>query len=339
MTRPKFWLGFGILGILGILLLTLFFFPRQKRTNLESAELVKQGSGGFNSSQMLIERVKEAPGLESSRLSESEKSGECKGTIESIQTLSLKTLAFDLAAGNLKLTTDCLPVSGTNEIFLKGFPAVCEKRENGQATAECLQKLLFYKALRIHHDTINDSLDGLSTEIIIQKWIGLMVDMAPASKSGLQMMKAVGQKLLERLPNSASAMKAALIGDFIDEELPAEQKRLLSAKIHEARELYPDNWDIYEMDLIRQREENPEGFRRSVNDFNQKNPNSPIGNYYVGCLAWSEGNQAKARQYFQRATELSPQDNRFMDTLKKSTASKPEEKVCTVQVSFSPDSF
>ena len=161
------------------------------------------------SSKSLTEQIRQFPGLDKPKLSPQELQSECKEALESIETLPLQTLLYDLGHNKFKLNSKCLFESKNNIELLKDFPEVCEKMENDQPSKLCIEKLFFYKALRIHRATMADDLDSLSTEIIINKLIGLLAESAFSSPDGIKQMRAVGNKLYQRLPESESAAKAA----------------------------------------------------------------------------------------------------------------------------------
>ena len=318
-------------------LLGLYLLAKPK-TKLPMPNLIPQ-TETTSTPVSLSERAKQFPGLTKPNLSDAELKSECRQAIESIETLPLKTLVYDLGNGHLKLNADCLTHLKTNDNFLKGFPQVCEKLENGTPTSECVQKLFFYKALRINEATKNQALDSLATEIIINKLIALLADNAFATPEGLKTIREVGAKLYERLPNSESAAKAAIIG-YLGEDGLAEQDKLNYDQISdEARAKFPNNWDIYEMDLIRKKSKNEESFKSEVLKHYANQPESSIAIYYMGCINWSDNKAVLARTFFKSAAERSPADKRFADTLQKSLSMNPPEKICAVQIGFNPDQF
>lgn len=290
-------------------------------------------------SKSLLDQIKQFQGLEKARLSEQELKSECKEDLEAVETLPLETLIYDLKNKKLNLKSDCFFIDRNTTPLLSGFPQICRNFENNEPTKECVEKLFFYKALRIHQATMKDNLDNLQTEIIINKLIGLLAENAVQTAGGLKMIRDVGAKLYERLPDSESAAKAAALGYLADDKLSDSDKVSYDEILNQARRKFPENWEIYEMDLIRRKMKNDNSFETEVLNYFQKNPSSGIANYYMGCLAWNKQNATEARSFFQIAAQLQSSDQRFSSTLQKSQTVNPPEKVCTVQVNFDPNQF
>ncbi len=302
-------------------------------------EMQDQSISTNSSSKSLSDQIKQFPGLDKPKLTLQESQSECKEALESIETLPLQTLIYDLGHKKFKLNSDCLFISKNKLDLLKDFPEVCEKFENNEPSKLCIEKLFFYKALRIHHATINDNLDSLSTEIIINKLIGLIADNSFSTPDGLKLIRVVGAKIYERLPESESAAKAAAVGYFGEENLSDVDKATYNKLLDEARLKFSENWEIYEMDLVRKKMKNDGSFNNEVVSYYQNHPESPVANYQMGCLDWSNSKADEAQNLFQKAVQLSPNDQRFAETLQKSKTMRTPEKVCTVQINFDPDKF
>ncbi len=329
-----------ILVILIFVVVAIGFYNFHKSAE-NSKETQTQSVSQKKSFKSLNDLIKQFPGLDSPKLSPQESNSECKEALEAIETLPLQTLIYDLIQNKFKLKSDCLFISKNSISLLNDFPEVCEKPENNELSKACIEKLFFYKALRIHHATISDDLDSLSTEIIINKLIGLMAENAFNTPDGLKLMRAVGVKIYERLPESESesAAKAAVVGYFGDDNLSDVDKENYDKLLNEARNKFPENWEIYEMDLVRKKKNNDDSFKKEVVNFFQSHSESAIANYYMGCLYWSDNKGVEAQNLFQRAVELSPNDQRFVGTLQKSQTLRPPEKICSVQISLDPDKF
>lgn len=327
--------------VIGIVALAtaFYFFSKSKKPEISTTTAVTARQTKPTGTK-LIDQVRDFPGLPTAKLSAQEKSSECKSALESIETLPLTTLLQDLKDGRIKLKGECL-FSGKSTISsLNDFPEACEARQpDGQVTTDCAAKVLFYKALRIHHATINENSKGLSTEILINKLIGLLADQAFASPTGLKLMRDVGRELRERLPQSDSAAKAELIGYLADDNLPPEGKQYYETKLDEARQQFPENWEIYEMDLIRKKSMNEKLYDDEIKKYYSQNPNSGIATYHMGCSAWNHADKVRALEFFDVAKKIAPQDKRFADTYSKASTLSPPEKVCTVQINFNPEQF
>lgn len=316
------------------------YFASRKDAPADIGEADLTPRKATTSSTKLIDQVREFPGLPAANLSAKERSSECKAAIESIETLPLNTLSYDLQNGRINLKGDCLFTTKNDIPLLQGFPEVCTTRTaEGQLSQDCVSKLFFYKALRIHHATIDQDAKGLSTEILINKFIGLLAEQGFASPSGLKLMRDVGSTLRERLPNSESAARAALIGYLADDNLPADQKQKYEGMLDEARRQFPENWEIYEMDLVRKKLADEKSYNDEIQRYYTQNPNSAIAAYHMGCKAWSAADKVGALTFFEAAKKIVPQDKRFADTYAKALSVTPPEKVCSVQFNFTPDHF
>jgi len=316
-----------------------YFLYRNKPSVLKPEHPPKNDSLMGVPTTSLGEKAKAYSGLLAPKLSEEEKASDCKSSLESIETLPLQTLIYDLSNGRLTLDAKCLFLNKKIAPSLAGFPEVCKNLKSENPDKECIEKLFFYKAARIHQATIGENLDSLQTEVIIHKLIALMMDQSFSTPEGLQLIRQVGGKLYERLPNSDSAAKAAMLGYIGDDNLSEKNKVALDALLTEAREKFPENWEIYEMDLMRLKRSNEGDFKNRIVSFYESNGSSPIGQYYMGCLNWSEGKANAAQEFFRTANLNAPSDKRFSETYQKSMASKPPDKVCSVQIGFNPDNF
>lgn len=328
----------NILFVLIITVATIVYLNFHK-PSANSKEFQAQSTSSKNSSKSLTDQIKQFPGLDTPKLSPQESQSECKEALESIETLPLQTLIYDLGHNKFKLKSDCLFISKNSIALLDNFPEACEKIENNEPSKACIEKLFFYKALRIHHATINDDLDSLPTEIIINKLIGLIAENAFNTPDGLKLVRAVGAKIYERLPESESAAKAAVIGYFGDENLSDIDRTSYNKLLDEARSKFPENWEIYEMDLVRKKMNNDDSFKNEVVNYFQSHSDSAIANYQMGCFYWSDSKVDEAQNLFKKSVQLSPNDQRFVGTLQKSQTMTPPEKVCSVQINFDPDKF
>lgn len=93
------------------------------------------------------------------------------------------------------------------------------------------------------------------------------------------------------------------------------------------------------MNLVHQKINSKENFRKEILNYYRNYPNSGIANYHMGCLEWSDNNKNAAQALFQKAVQLNPREKRFVATLEKSKTVQPPEYICEVQVGFSPDQF
>jgi tetratricopeptide (TPR) repeat protein len=327
---------FGIAVFVVILSSSFYFTSKNRFTTLTSPEPVS-----VESSSTLIEKAKQAPGLSQPHLSEEEKSNAvCKPALESIETLPLNTLVYDLTNGSLALHPDCLFHEKNEFTMLKGFPQSCEVRVEGKPTQDCIKQLFFYKAMRVNRATIDQDLSHLPTEVIIQKLVAILGSFFDGvTPEVLKQLSAVGAQLRERLPESASAHKAALLGVLANDNATTEEKVRYQQELNQSRQKFPNDWDLFEMDLIQKKKNDKEEYNKEVQIFYGAHPKSAIALYHRGCLSWSQGQAAEAQDFFKQALDIAPNDTRFKDTYQKSLTSATADTVCSVQLNFDPDRF
>ena len=222
--------------------------------------------------------------------------------------------------------------------FLKGFPETCQLNKEGKLVNPCASQLLAIKAIRIHMATQSQSTDTLSTDLLINRLFALLTNQSIGTPEGTQAIKEVGRELFKRMPNNESAAKAAGLGYLIDDHLSPEDQQYFSDLGSEIRNRFPDNWEIYEINLLSKRNINKEEFENTIKSTYESNPESAIANYYMGCAKWKYKAFNEARAYFQKALQLSPHHERFAQTLK-SSSDTSNEKVCRFAIGFNPDNF
>ncbi len=330
-SKTKIFAVILLIGFIGIL-----FFKK----NIPAKDDAVQKSKIIQS-EKLIEQAKSHPGLTQSNLSASENSSECKFILESIETLPLQTLIYDLTNGNLDINShsNCIMNDFPKLKNLDGFPAVCQIIKGTEPSKKCIDQLFKYKSLRIHHATLNSDIDLLDTPVIIQKFMAVLSDDSTENPEGQNRIRTIGQKLYERLPNSEAAVKAAVLGFMIPTNLSTDDQQKFNDILDSARSKFPNNWEIYEMDLIRKKGQSLDSFKNEIQNYYAKYPNSAIAQYYMGCLNWSENNAPVARDFLKSATVTAPNDPRFADTYQQAQKLNPPEKICMVQINLSPDDF
>ena len=181
-------------------------------------------------------------------------------------------------------------------------------------------------------------MDQLPTEVLIQKLMALLMGSFFSNGHDLQQLKQLGVKLYERLPESESAAKAASIGYLVDAHLSSEEQDIYNKTLRDARNKFPENWEIYEMDLVRRKTQNDPEYRNEITKYYQAHGQSAIGQYYMGCLEWADGHEQSARDLFKAASQSS-KEARFLETYQKALSQQPPSKVCSVKINFDPDKF
>lgn len=288
--------------------------------------------------QDLFSQAKSYAGLAQPHLSDDELKSDCRSALETIETQPLAALIESVVQKKIKLDSKCLFLSQKQTEFLKGFPEVCEISEQSEPSAECLQKIFYYKVLRVHTATIGQNLEQLPTEVLIQKLMAVLMGQLLSSADDLKQLKQLGVKLYERLPESESAAKAASIGYLVDDHLSSEEQAVYNKTLRDARNKFPENWEIYEMDLVRRKAQNDPEYRSEITRYYQAHSQSAIGQYYMGCLEWADGHEQSARDFFKAASQAST-ESRFLETYQKALSQQSPSKVCSVKINFDPDKF
>ena len=322
---PYFFVG------LVIMLLAYLWLPRNKPSKVDQQaqpQAVK-----------LIDRVKQFPGLQKSNLSESEKASDCATALESIETLPLKTLLYDIQNDQLKLDPKCFETQTKSWSALKDFPQSCLTKINNELSQSCIQSLFSFKAIRIHQATANENVTQLSLELLINRLMALLNQELLGSADGKNRLREVGLELRSRLPDSDSAAKAAALGYLIEEKLNTSDTEAFQDLLIQLRAQFPESWDIFEMEIIHLKNVGSKKYEQNIINNYQSNPESAIATYHWGCLNWQKGQAQPAREQFRRAVSMKPEDKRFVQTFDQSLKVQPPEKVCQVQISFNPESF
>lgn len=288
--------------------------------------------------QKLSEQLEVFKGLEKSTLSEAEKSSPCGPLFERLETYSLKVIMDDLKNKELQLEANCFKENTSTNAFLKGFPETCQLNDQGQLSPTCQVQLVAIKSFRVHRATEYQSPDSLSTELLINRLMAYLTSQSFNTVEGKKNLRELGQELYKRLPENESAAKAAGIGYLMDDNLTPEDQQKFSDLGSEIRQKFPDNWEIYEINLLSKKNQNKEEFENIIVSDYQANPNSAIANYYMGCRSWKNKNFPEAIKYFQLALQISPNHKRFKQTLA-DTSDTTNQKVCRFEIGFNPKDF
>lgn len=323
---------------------TYLYSLSQKLGQLRASPILNSVFQKIDPTKKLSTQAMQLKGMDTAKLSEDEKEDAvCRLSLESIETLPINALIEDLKSEKISLRKDCLFKSKVDIKNLEGFPEVCllkdKLADKIEISEECQQKLFLYKALRIHHSTISDNPKGLSTEILLQKFFGILTDQAFSTAAGVALFRQTSNELYERLPESVSAAKASIMGYLVDNALTDADQVKFDQSIAEARQKFPNDWEIYEIALVRKRIVDEDAFRFEILDYYSKQPESAIANYYMGCVQWSTGNITLAQNYFNDAVKYAPNDSRFKDTYENSLTKASSEQICTVKVNFNQEGF
>lgn len=265
-------------------------------------------------------------------------SQDCSAFYEQIETLPMESLLFDLKEGKLSIPSHCEQDSHTAKLF-SDLKADCAFLALQETQGKCESSLFHFRARRIQLWSDGQSLDELSTEILVQRFFGLLSSGTFAEVNGSNEFRQIGQILRKRLPNSNAPIRIELVGYLTSNQLTDQERADFQNLIREARERSPDDWQLFEMDLMQKALTDESAYQKAVQDFLAASPESPIGLYHAGCVAWKNGQKAEATAYFQQTLQKSPEDPRFKETFQKSQSSDLGESICTASLSFNSQDF
>jgi TolA-binding protein len=198
---------------------------------------------------------------------------------------------------------------------------------------------MIYKGLRIHRATLDSQIDNLSTEVLIQKFVGMMFDGSMDQANGIQEMREIGIKIYERLPESLSAAKVALIGFILENKLNETDRLSFEKILAQAQERFPDNWDLYEVSLMNRKSRSEKEYQAAVKTFYQTYPDSALAAYHLGCVFWTKTDLPAAQKYLKLAYDREPTNKRFQESWTQSQKLPAQERVCSLQIGFDPSNF
>ncbi|MEZ0393258.1 MAG: tetratricopeptide repeat protein [Pseudobdellovibrionaceae bacterium] len=262
----------------------------------------------------------------------------CSSFFEQVETLPLESLLFDLREGRMSLPANCEQDPLSAKMFTN-LQQKCSPDSLAQSFADCETALFQYRTRRIQLWTQGQSLQELSTDLLIQRFYGMLFSGAANEAGGAEELRSLSEELKKRLPASAAPYRIEVVSYLAEPDLDAEKQLAFQNALREARARDPEDWQLFEMEWVQLAQSNPEAYAARVQEFLASQPNSPIGLYHAGCIAWKSGNQQAALESFQRASEQAPQDPRFSSTLQKSQSSKPGESICTSSLSFQFEDF
>lgn len=311
----------------------------------------QQQSKKINSStanESLYTKAKNFPGLSvasdktksplTTRLSDaSEKSSqaECESFNQKIETLPLNTLLFDLQEKHLAIPPSCAQDERTTALF-QALSSACQSEAQNSNPLECEGKLFQYRARRIQLWSNSQDLKSLSSEVLVQKFYGLMSSGEMTLAGGGPLLRSISDELKLRLPDSSAPQRIDVISYLVEPPQTEEQNRAADEALRLAREKNPTDWQLFEIDLIRKP---PADYEAQVRAFADQYPSSPIALYHLGCIAWKKGFRDEALQYFQRALSLAPTDTRFLATNERARSEATGASICTAQMSFDSRDF
>lgn len=224
---PYFFLG------LALFISAYFLLPQNKPTKIAEQPQPQPAK--------LIDRVKQFPGLQKPNLTEQEKVSFCAAALESIETLPLKTLLFDIENDQLKLDPKCFEFQTKPWSALKDFPQACLTRIKNELSQTCVQSLFSFKAIRIHQATAAEKVAQLSLELLINRLMALLNQEMLTSADGKKMLREVGLELRSRLPDSDSAAKAAALGYLIEDQLDLNDAQAFQDLLGQLRTQFPQS--------------------------------------------------------------------------------------------------
>jgi len=303
-----------------------------------------QSTKPIRQDQKLFSQARQYPGRPlpktEAAATDPEQPADCAGFYEKVETLPMESLVFDLREGRLTLPAPagCKQDPLTAKLFI-ALQTSCAPAQIAQSTQACETALFQYRARRIQLWSEGQSLKELSTDILVQRFFGLLASGAVFEPGGADEVRKLSQELQLRMPTSSSPLRIAVVSYIVDSDLTPEEAESFETILREARSQAPEDWQLFEIELIRKAGAQPEAYARSVQEFLTSNPHSPIGLYHGGCVAWNSGRREEAQQYFHKAREGAPLDSRFAEAALKSQAADLGTSICTATLSFNSADF
>lgn len=288
--------------------------------------------------QKLYEQAKKYPGLPKAEITEQEKQSGCGAFLEAIETKSIEDLFADFNSGALAIDSKCVEIPESSRPFFGDLNEICKQRVDGKPTQECTSRLVLYKFIRLRKATENEDIRNLPTELLIQRFMGSLMDM-DYLKNGLGPLRELAKEIYYRLPQSESAARAMAVGYIAEDHLSPELQQEFRKMIYEARERFPDSMDLFELDLVDKKNNDPNEAKKIIEAYYKQYPQSGLSHYHMGCQAWRENRFADAQKFFSEAVNLTPQHKRFTDTYEASLKTPPPKEVCQITINFNPQQF
>jgi hypothetical protein len=267
---------------------------------------------------------------------------DCPRFFDQLETLPIESLMFDLKAKRLGIPARCEQDPISNDLFVK-FQQNCSPelldRNQDVANENCESSLFQYRARRIQLWTQNRDLKELSTDLVIQRFFGLLAAGGMKAPAGADEVRAIALELESRMPQSAAPYRIEVASYLNDQNLTAEESQRYAAVLREARLRDPEDWQLFEVQLLKQSKEDPVGYEQAVQAFMASQPTLPISLYHGGCVAWNHGNRDQATELFRRASQGAPRDPRFNSTSQKAQTANLGTPICTAPLTFNLEDF
>lgn len=319
-----------ILLVLFILLVAglVWNFYTKKATNPVSASLDEPQQEG----SVLYKQAVKYQGLPKSYI---QADSLCDKWNENVRTSSLDELISSLSETKINIPTNCFADLGLSEL-LDSLKVVCAAHFDEQ---KCRSKLFHYRALMIRLATNDKVPRELETDVLIQRFFGLLSSQTLKTAEGAEEIRSIAKELRERLPKSTAPDKMEIAGYFIDPNID-QQRADLYKVLENARLRDPDNWVLFEMELIqRSRDMSLPAFANYLENLYRVNPQNPILVYHMGCVNWRKQNRSAAAQFFSAASQINPTELRFSTTYQRSAVAKFGEEICKFAISFKEMDF
>ncbi len=334
--KPQALKQLKLILLLSLASLAVLIFLQNRNAKLRVAKLEKVTQDKLYSQAKTFSGRPITPGPDSesaTSLADDQTAQPCSAFNEKIETLSLESLLFDVKEKKLVAPPSCTQDPLTDPLFA-ALKTACF--DSPAPDDNCQEKIFQYRARRIQLWSDTQDLKSLSTEVLIQKFYGLLSSGQMNQPGGGAALRTIADELRIRLPQSSAPDRIAVISYLLEPPQTEEQIQAADEVLRSARTKRPDDWQLFEVGLIRK---SPGEYENAVRQFAAQSPNSPVALYHLGCIAWKKGSAAEAQQYFQQALQIAPQDPRFISTAGKATTEAPGSSICSAQVSFDSQDF
>lgn len=263
------------------------------------------------------------------------KTDKCKILYQRIRELSSDEIVSEVASGNLVFHNECQSLE-PEEVNHLGVYTNCTPEKLEELPSMCRSNLLRYRAWHLFHGKSVYNLRELSTDELIQGYFAYFT-----SKKFNPAIVEIAEELAYRMPDSLYAVKAAAVAHFrlsfegSSPETRPEHLAKMSEHVERAREKFPDDLSLLELDIFAAKVRGEETYKEDLIALSQEMPASGLALYFLAREAWEEKNPRAAERYLETALKREPDSARYREALEKVRTSPLGDHVFNISLSIS----
>ncbi len=234
--------------------------------------------------------------------------------------------------------------------IVKALTQICDNSKESFSLDDCEELSVLAKGVFMY-DTIKDKpLNQLTNDEVVQYFFGFIV---AGSEDGtldnemINTMKSIVNEMDARFPGSPPVSKAKIFTNFMFEGESQNISQEAQELIDRAKELNPNDKDLIALDMHMAVHNNEPDVEKELKAYSADNPESGLGLYFEGMVAWDKGLFKKARRLLDQAIEREPKNHNFQHTLDKFAKNlakhkkNPDKKLnpFTMTFNFMPNDF